>query len=162
MAIKQWFIQMAKVIKRDDSHTVQASSFAHDVYDSKLLHSQGIVSGVPNQTKVLAFKVGHTRNQLYLLPIKIDNLEPIPSGATMLYATNPDGSTIVGTIELTNGGKLAINTQQDDLLAIIQGALSLLQELQTFGSPTSQLPPPNWIAKAKTLQNRLDAIAKYQ
>ncbi|NIZ41503.1 hypothetical protein PVA45_08490 (plasmid) [Entomospira entomophila] len=162
MGIKQWFIQIAKVITRDDSHAVQASSFAQDIYDSQLLHAQGVVAGVPNQTKVLAIKVGHTRNQLYLLPIKVDNLEPMPSGAMMIYATNPDGSSIVGAVELTNDGKLAINTQQDDLLAILQETLSLLQELKTFGSPTSQAPSPDWVAKASVLQSRLDAMAKYQ
>ncbi|NIZ47809.1 hypothetical protein PVA44_07765 (plasmid) [Entomospira nematocerorum] len=162
MAIKQFFLWMAQVIRRQDNHQAQVSGFAGEVYESKILHTQGMVSGVPDKTKVVAIQLGHHRNKSYLLPYRLVDLQPMEAGATMLYATNPDGSTIVGTIELTNGGKLAINTQQDDLLAIIQETLSLLQELQTFGSPTSQLPPPNWIAKAKTLQNRLDAIAKYQ
>ncbi|NIZ41352.1 hypothetical protein PVA45_07215 (plasmid) [Entomospira entomophila] len=160
MAIRQFFLWMAKVIRREENHEVQASSFAEDVYDSKILHLQGFASGVPDESLIMAVQLGHHRNKTYLLPFKLVDLQEMKSGEAKLYATNEDGSQVVGSLELTNDGKLAIATENDDLLAIIKETLALLQELQTFGSPTTQLPPPSWIEKASKLEERLDSITK--
>lgn len=160
--IKSLFIWMAKIIQRQEDQRVQASSFANDIYETDILHFCGLVSGVPNGTKVLAVKLGRYRDQTVLLPIQINDLKAMASGDVKMYATNAPGDAEVGSIQLTHDGKLHIATQKDDLLALLQEILTTLSTLHTFGSPTQQQPLPSWIEKIDQLKQRLDNLSLYK